>query len=87
TVRRGGFAVEAVDATGAGDAFTAGFLSRIAGGRRDESADGDGNALREAIAFGNATAALSVREVGGMGSIPSRETVESFLAEREERAG
>ncbi|VTT85281.1 Fructokinase [Halorubrum sp. DM2] len=87
TVRRGGFAVEAVDATGAGDAFTAGFLSRITGGRRDESADGGGNALREAIAFGNATAALSVREVGGMGSIPSRETVESFLAEREERAG
>ncbi|ELZ55173.1 MULTISPECIES: carbohydrate kinase family protein [Halorubrum] len=85
TARHDGFAVEAVDATGAGDAFTAGFLSRIAGARVDESGDGDrdGSALRAALAYGNATAALSVGSVGSMGSIPSREAVESFLAERE----
>lgn len=82
TARRDGFAVEAVDATGAGDAFTAGFLSRIAGARGDES--GEGTLLGDALAFGNATAALSVESVGGMGSIPSREAVESFLAERTE---
>jgi len=82
TVRHDGFAVEAVDATGAGDAFTAGFLARIAGGRGDRPGDGDGDdALREALAFGNATAALSVESVGGMGSIPSREAVESLLAD------
>ncbi|ELZ33832.1 carbohydrate kinase family protein [Halorubrum tebenquichense] len=83
TVRHDGFAVEAVDATGAGDAFTAGFLSRIAGARGDgsEDRDGDGDdALRDALAFGDATAALSVEAVGGMGSIPSREAVESLLA-------
>jgi fructokinase len=87
TVRHGGFAVEAVDATGAGDAFTAGLLSRVAPG--DEAGSGDGTgvadeaALREALAFGNATAALSVRSVGGMGSVPSGEEVAAFLAERE----
>ena len=82
TVRHGGFSVEAVDATGAGDAFTAGVLSRLAGRSRGKCGDSDENALREALAFGNATAALSVRSVGGMGSIPSREAVAAFLAER-----
>ena len=81
TVRRDGFSVDAVDATGAGDAFAAGLLSRLAT-RNGERIGGEG-ALREAVAFGDATAALSVRSVGGMGSIPSREAVESFLAERE----
>lgn len=86
TVRHDGFPVEAVDATGAGDAFTAGLLSRLAGGvgeSGDESGDGDENPLRDALAFGNATAALSVRSVGGMGSIPSGAAVAAFLAERE----
>ncbi|QKG93044.1 carbohydrate kinase [Halorubrum salinarum] len=81
TVRHDGFAVDAVDATGAGDAFTAGLLSRVAtgNGRRVGGEDG----LRDALAFGNATAALSVRSVGGMGSILSRDEVAAFLAERE----
>lgn len=81
TVRHGGFSVDAVDATGAGDAFTAGVLSRLAG--RRTAGDADGDPLREALAFGNATAALSVRSVGGMGSIPSREEVVTFLEARE----
>ncbi|GAA0714967.1 fructokinase [Halorubrum trapanicum] len=81
TVRHGGFAVEAVDATGAGDAFTAGLLSRLAGAQASE--DGDEEPLREALAFGNATAALSVGSVGGMGSVPARDEVRAFLAERE----
>ena len=80
TVRHEGFAVEAVDATGAGDAFTAGLLSRLAG---ETAGSDDETALREALAVGNATAALSVRSVGGMGSMPSREEAEAFLAERE----
>ncbi|MYL15822.1 carbohydrate kinase [Halorubrum terrestre] len=81
TVRHGGFSVDAVDATGAGDAFTAGGLSRLAG--RRTAGDADGDPLREALVFGNATAALSVRSVGGMGSIPSREEVVTFLEARE----
>ncbi|TKX83282.1 carbohydrate kinase, partial [Halorubrum sp. SS5] len=81
TVRHDGFAVDAVDATGAGDAFTAGLLSRVAAGNGGRIGGEDG--LRDALAFGNATAALSVRSVGGMGSIPSRDEVAAFLAERE----
>ncbi|MEZ3162654.1 carbohydrate kinase [Halorubrum sp. RMP-47] len=80
TVRHEGYPVEAVDATGAGDAFAAGLLSRLAGG---SGADREGEPLRDALAFGNATAALSVRSVGGMGSLPSRDEVAAFLAERE----
>ena len=81
TVRHGGFPIDAVDVTGAGDAFAAGLLSRLAGGDGDRISDEQ--ALREAVAFGNATAALSVGSVGGMGSIPSRDEVKAFLANRE----
>ena len=81
TVRHGAFSVDAVDTTGAGDAFAAGLLSRLADG--DGERVTDGQALREAVAFGNATAALSVGAVGGMGSIPSRDEVRTFLADRE----
>ncbi|MFO8114841.1 MAG: PfkB family carbohydrate kinase [Halorubrum sp.] len=73
TARHGGFPVEAVDATGAGDAFTAGLIARLA--------DGDAD-LDEAVTFANATAALSVQERGGMTALPSKAGVESFLADR-----
>ena len=73
TVRHEGFAVDAVDATGAGDAFTAGLIARLADGDVD---------LDDAVAFANATAALSVRERGGMTALPSKASVESFLDER-----
>lgn len=70
TVRHGGFEVDAVDTTGAGDAFTSGLIARLAA----EDAD-----LDDAIAFANATAALSVGDLGGMSALPSREQVERFL--------
>ena len=73
TARHGGFAVDAVDATGAGDAFTAGLIARLSAGDAD---------LDAAVAFANATAALSVREEGGMTALPSKGAVASFLAER-----
>jgi len=73
TARHGGFAVDAVDATGAGDAFTAGLIARLSAGDAD---------LDAAVAFANATAALSVREEGGMTALPSKAGVESFLGER-----
>ena len=75
TARHAGFAVEAVDATGAGDAFTAGLVSRLAAGETDTD-------LGEAVAFAGATAAMSVREEGGMTALPTKADVESFLADR-----
>lgn len=47
--------VEAVDSTGAGDAFAAGLLAALHGG----------SALIEAVLAGNRTGALAVRAIGG----------------------
>ncbi|PHQ37530.1 carbohydrate kinase [Halorubrum persicum] len=84
TARHGGFSVEAVDATGAGDAFTSGLISRFAaltdGTTASTAAEAD---LADALAFANATAALSVRDHGGMAALPDREAADAFLAERE----
>ncbi|KKF39352.1 carbohydrate kinase [Halorubrum saccharovorum] len=82
TARHGGFSVEAADATGAGDAFTAGLIHRLAA-RVDvttSSATAEGD-LDDALAFANATAALSVRDHGGMTALPDREAVEAFVAD------
>jgi len=70
TARHDGFTADAVDTTGAGDAFTAGLLSRLIDGA---------TALDTALAFANATAARSVEDVGGMTALPSRKQVEAFL--------
>lgn len=77
-----GFAVETVDTTGAGDTFAAGFLAVFAGAwnERDGSPI-DAVDLERALEIGNACGALSTRETGAR-TAPSREAVESFLAER-----
>ncbi|GAB3695241.1 carbohydrate kinase family protein [Halorubrum pallidum] len=69
TARHDGFSVDAVDATGAGDAFTSGLIAQLAAGVTD---------LDAALEFANATAALSVQDRGGMTALPNRETVEAF---------
>ncbi|MFD1569733.1 carbohydrate kinase family protein [Halorubrum laminariae] len=69
TASHDGFSVDAVDATGAGDAFTAGLIARLAAGATD---------LDAALAFANATAALSVQDRGGMTALPTRGAVEAF---------
>jgi len=75
TARHDGFAVESRDTTGAGDAFTAGLIARLA-------ADPDATTAADALAFANATAALSVRDLGGMSALPARAAVEAFLGKR-----
>ena len=57
--------VEAVDTTAAGDTFIGGFIAALAQGR-DQF---------EAIAYGQAAAALSVTRAGAQTSIPSRDEV------------
>ncbi len=75
TARHDGFDVESRDTTGAGDAFTAGLIARLA------AADDEPVPVEDALAFANATAALSVQEVGGMSALPTRAAVEAFLKE------
>ena len=67
-----GFAVEAVDATGAGDAFTGAMLAELAAGRP----------LAAAARFGNAAAALSTLGYGAIAPLPRRGDVERRLAKQ-----
>ena len=64
------FRVDAVDTTGAGDAFNGGFAVALAEGRE----------LRDALRFANATAALAVTKPGTAPAMPTRAEVETLLA-------
>jgi 2-dehydro-3-deoxygluconokinase len=65
-----GYPLEAIDATGAGDAFTGAMLAELAAGRP----------LREAARFGNAAAALSTLGYGAIAPLPRRSAVEALLS-------
>jgi len=69
-VRVRGIEVAAADTTGAGDVFHAGFLFALLAGRP----------FPGVLAFGNAAAALSCKEVGGRAGIPPLGEIERSLA-------
>ena len=64
-----GFKVDALDTTGAGDTFAAGFVS----------AHLEGLSLEECLRRGNACGALSTLKAGGTANQPDREALERFL--------
>ena len=64
-----GFAVEAVDTTGAGDSFAAGFVHAFI----------DGRDLKECLVAGNACGALSTTKPGGTGGQPSLAELNDFM--------
>jgi sugar/nucleoside kinase (ribokinase family) len=64
-----GFAVCAIDTTGAGDCFEAAFLAALCRGHN----------LQHAVRFANAAAALSTFGMGGGDSAPTLQRVEDFL--------
>ena len=65
------FKVEAVDTTGAGDAFNGGLLAALSEGRD----------IWEAVRFASGLAALSVQKMGTTLSMPVREEIDRFLEE------
>lgn len=65
------FRVDALDTTGAGDAFNGAFLTALSEGK-DEW---------EAARFANALAAISVTRIGTTPAMPTREEVDAFLKE------
>jgi ribokinase len=67
-----GFSVDAVDTTGAGDAFNGAFAVAFLSGKPP----------RESAEFANAAAAISVTRPGAQASMPVRSEVETFLRER-----
>ena len=70
-----GFAVEANDATGAGDTFDGAFVSRLL----------EGDAPEEAARYANAAAALSTQGIGAVTPIPVKQEVERFLYQNIEK--
>ncbi|XP_076936942.1 putative fructokinase-6, chloroplastic [Bidens hawaiensis] len=71
-----GLKVEPVDTTGAGDAFVAGVLSKLAA---DVSLLKDEHRLREALSFANACGAITVTERGAIPALPTSEAVTNAL--------
>ncbi|KDP33160.1 hypothetical protein JCGZ_13425 [Jatropha curcas] len=67
-----GLKVDAIDATGAGDAFVAGILSQLA---EDFSLLQNEERLRDALKFANACGALTVMDRGAIPALPTREAV------------
>jgi len=62
------YPVRVVDTTGAGDAFSAGFIT----------AQLEGKSLEDSIEFANATANLKITKEGAR-ALPTRKAVERFL--------
>jgi sugar/nucleoside kinase (ribokinase family) len=65
TYSDGGFEVEAVETTGAGDSFNAGFLHKFL----------QGTDWGECLRFGNACGALAVTAIGGTGAFQDKSNV------------
>jgi ribokinase len=65
-----GFQVEAVDTTGAGDAFNGGFAHALS----------IGYSVKEAMTFAHAVAALSVTKIGTAPAMPYKHEIEALLS-------
>lgn len=65
------FKVDAIDTTGAGDAFNGGLVTALA-----EDKD-----IWESVLFASALAALSVQKIGTTPAMPTREEIDAFLDE------
>lgn len=66
------FKVQAIDTTGAGDAFNGGLLAGLS----------EGMDIWEASKFGNVVGALSVQKLGTTPSMPTREEIDEFRRSR-----
>lgn len=68
------YRVKAVDTTGAGDSFNAGFVYGFLTGK----------ALEECLACGNACGALNVTAYGGNTGFPDKEGLKEFMGKKKE---
>ena len=67
------YAIQAVDATGAGDNFVAGFLCEILNGK----------SCREALSFANACGAICATAVGAAAALQNRQQVLRWMEQRQ----
>ena len=80
-IRIQGRKVKAVDATGAGDAFWGAFLSSLRIQGVEKSIDLTEEIIQKAMDYGNVSGCICVQSKGAIASIPTRETIEAYLAE------
>jgi sugar/nucleoside kinase (ribokinase family) len=71
-IKHSGFKVNALDTTGAGDSFDAGFVAAYLRGA----------GIEDCLQQGNACGALSTQEAGGTGGQPTNRHLREFLKER-----
>lgn len=76
-IEQDGYAVRAIDTTGAGDAFVAAILIGVAENRGDYQ-----QRLPELLDFANAVGALTCVQKGAIPSLPTMDEARAFLAER-----
>ena len=69
-----GYRIDAIDATGAGDNFLAGFVSEILRGNTDEAA----------LRFANACGAICTTAIGAATALKNREQVDRWIKNRPE---
>ena len=74
-----GHKVHAVDATGAGDAFWGGFLSKLLMSGVESIADLNEDLICTALEYGNAAGGICVQKKGGIPALPKKEDIEAFL--------
>ena len=74
-----GYAVQAVDTTGAGDGFVAGLLT----GLLECNLDWDTPHLEHALRLGNAVGALTTTQLGAIPALPARPAVEALMGRGE----
>lgn len=72
----GGFAVRAIDTTGAGDAFVAGILSGVL---QNPQTYTDLETLRGMLRFANANGALTTTQRGAIPALPTRDALLDYL--------
>lgn len=72
--------VNAVDATGAGDAFWGGFLSEMLMCGVNDTGEITEEIVKKALAYGNASGALCVQKPGGIPALPTREEIKEVLS-------
>lgn len=74
-----GIKVKAIDATGAGDAFWSGFISKLLLEGVTEIKDFTEEKVKSALEYGNTAGSLCVQKSGGIPALPLREEIERHL--------
>lgn len=71
--------VNAIDATGAGDAFWGGFLSRMLMFGITKAEEVTEEMVRTALVYGNASGGLCVQKMGGIPALPTKADIEAAI--------